>query len=138
MGMLALSVSNCRDRTEPISPEPFVGSNRVEQTIHFDSSALDRKLVARYRVVPEAAKGQVIGIRLFIGGGDAGSESNDGSGFYTADRIEAVDGVPARTTLAVIEAFSRVREMREVRFQVRRRGHLLQLVYRPSTGRPGE
>ncbi len=85
-----------------MSPEPPSRSNPVEQTLYIDSATFEWKLVARYRVVPELVQGQVIGIRVFIGGGDAGSEPNDGFGFDTLDRIEAVDGVPARTTLAVI------------------------------------
>jgi hypothetical protein len=132
--MLALSASSCRDRSEPISPEPFSRSNSTEQTIYVDSTTLDWKSVAQYRAHEELAKGQVIGIRIFIDGGDAGSEPDHDLGLHTLDRIEAVDGVPARTTQAVVEAFARIRKMQEVRFHVRRRGHLLRLVYRPARG----
>ena len=134
---LALLASSCRDRSEPISPEPTAGRNGVEQTLYVDSATFDWTRAARYRVVPEMAHGQVIGIRLFMDHSDAGSEPS--AGFHSADRIEAVDGVPLRTTDAAIEALHRIRDGRRVQFQVSRRGHLLRLVYRPrEAAAPGE
>lgn len=132
VGLLALPASSCRGNSEAISQEPVSRSNTVVQTLYIDSATLDWKRLYRSTVMPEQDQGRVLGVRFFIHGVDAGSDGSDGSGLRTLDRIEAIDGVPARTATSVVDAFARVRQMHEVRFDVRRRGHLLRLVYVPA------